>query len=169
MLWAAGGCFAAATVLAAQTPGNSDTMRELLAEVRGLRLALERAATSGPRIQVLMARVQVQEQRMLNLTNRLTAVRGEIASIDQQLPSITMTMRQLEQQIKRVSEPNEREALEEQVAGLRMQNETSLARRQELASEDALLAQQLGDEQTRANELQDRLDQLERSLAAPSR
>ena len=45
-------------------PAQNDVLAELLVEVRGLRLAMERAATVGARIQLLVARVQLQEQRI---------------------------------------------------------------------------------------------------------
>ena len=45
-----------------------DPIRELLTEVRALRIAMERSATVGARIQLLVARVQLQEQRIAELS-----------------------------------------------------------------------------------------------------
>ena len=63
----------------AQTP---DVLGELLKEVRGLRLAMERAATVGARIQLLVARVQLQEQRIAELSRRAAVVRDELSKAD---------------------------------------------------------------------------------------
>ncbi len=66
----------------AQTP---DVLGELLKEVRGLRLAMERAATVGARIQLLVGRVQIQEQRIAELTRRSAAVREEMSRLDMEI------------------------------------------------------------------------------------
>jgi len=69
------------TVLAAQAgrPAQSDdATRVLLAEVHGLRLAMERLAMNGPRAQLAFGRLQIQEQRISNLTSQLETLKDRI-------------------------------------------------------------------------------------------
>jgi CBS domain containing-hemolysin-like protein len=76
---------AAPSLAAAQTsapPAAPDVLTELLVEVRGLRVAMERAATVGARIQLLVARVQMQEQRIAELSRRAMTVREELGKLD---------------------------------------------------------------------------------------
>ena len=157
-------CVAGTAALVAQAPAGIDPIRELLVEVRALRVTLERATTTGTRIQVLMARVQVQEQRIQDATRRITAVRSSLASLDQELVTMTNQMRQFEQHLRRESDPNDREVTEEEIGSLKARIETATARRQELAADEVLIAQQLADAQGRWTDFNERLDQLERSL-----
>ena len=57
----------------------ADPMTTLLAEVHALRLAMEQSATVGPRIQVTLARLGIQEQRTAQLSATLDLVRRQMA------------------------------------------------------------------------------------------
>ena len=58
-----------------QQPVSStpDVLPALLTEVRGLRAAMEKMAAAGPRVQLALGRVQLQEQRISNAIRRLDA------------------------------------------------------------------------------------------------
>ena len=59
---------------AQQTTAAPDVLTALLIEVRGLRAAMEQAAFAGPSVDLLLGRVQLQEQRISNQTpHRLKA------------------------------------------------------------------------------------------------
>ena len=62
-LWLFGGILALAVPAFAQTAGG-DTIAALLVEVRQLRIAMERAATTTPQVQLLGARLSVQNERL---------------------------------------------------------------------------------------------------------
>ena len=69
------------TVLAAQAarpPQSDDTTRALLTEVHGLRVAMERLAMNGPRAQLAYGRLQIQEQRITNLTAQLETLKDRM-------------------------------------------------------------------------------------------
>src|SRR5262245_52822565 len=95
----------------AQTPAAAqrDVLSELLTEVRGLRQAMERAATVGARIQLLVARVQLQEQRIAESSRRLSAVRDEASKLDTQI----MGMQAQAAQFEKVTTSMPREQREE--------------------------------------------------------
>ena len=152
-------------VAAAQGPASNDPVRELLVEVRALRVSLERAMQTGPRIQLFTTRVQMQEQRILDATRRLTSVRSAIRGVDEELHSISNSMQDLESHLRRVTDPNERQAIEDQVQNFKSRAQISTSQRQEMSNEETLLAQQLAEEEGRWREINDRLEQLERSLA----
>src|SRR4051794_10708475 len=64
----------------AQAPPNEEVLPALLAEVRGLRAAMEQMASAGPRIQLFATRLQLQETRMNGMVRRLDSVRESLAS-----------------------------------------------------------------------------------------
>ena len=58
---------------------SPDTIAALLVEVRGLRAAMEQMAAAGPRVQLALGRLQLQEQRINTLVRRLEEVRAALA------------------------------------------------------------------------------------------
>ena len=147
----------------AQTP---DVLGELLKEVRGLRLAMERAATVGARIQLLVARVQLQEQRITELSRRAVAVREELSRIDSGTADIASMLKRFETSTENMP-PEDRAAMERQMEMFKTQLAASEKRRQELLNEEALLSQQISADQGRWTDINNQLDQLERSLTPP--
>jgi chromosome segregation ATPase len=151
-----------ASALAAQR--TDDPIRELLGEVKLLRAALERAATAGPRVQLLVARVQLQEQRIADVSRRLEAVRGELRDLSRSAEILGPQIERFDEKRSESNDPQERRIAEQQLAESRAQIERVEQRRQELTSEEAALAAQQAAEQGRWAEFNERLDEVERSL-----
>jgi hypothetical protein len=74
--------FGIVTVVSAQTGTQStpapDTMAQLLAEVRSLRAEVRQAADTSLRAQLLVARLQLQEQRINSLTRQLADTQKQL-------------------------------------------------------------------------------------------
>jgi uncharacterized coiled-coil protein SlyX len=156
---------AAPAVAAAQsgTPATPDVLKELLVEVRGLRAAMERAATVGARIQLLVARVPMPEQRITELSRRAIAVREEVSRSDLQIAQVTGMLKQFERSGAR-GNPEEQREIEGMIEMQKQQIAATEKRRQELIAEEALLAQQIAADQGRWSDVNNQLDELERSL-----
>lgn len=157
---------AAPSLAAAQTsapPAAPDVLKELLVEVRGLRAAMERAATVGARIQLLVARVQMQEQRIAELSRRAITVREERSRLDIALAQQSGMMKQFERAGARANADEQRE-IESMIEMHKQQLAASEKRRQELTAEEALLEQQIAADQGRWSDVNGQLDELERSL-----
>jgi chromosome segregation ATPase len=58
---------------------SEDVLPALLVEVRGLRAAMEQIASAGPRVQLALGRVQLQEQRINTLIRRLDEAHAAVA------------------------------------------------------------------------------------------
>src|SRR6478672_2154758 len=76
-------CLGIAAVLSAQSGSNAapSTYSELLAEVRGLRADLVKAAHVTGRIQLLSARLSIEEQRLNGLSQQLIEVRDDLTRV----------------------------------------------------------------------------------------
>ena len=151
-----------ASPVAAQT-APPDPIRELLAEVKALRAALERAATIGPRIQLLVARVQIQEQRIAELTRRADSLRSEMRSIDQEMGAAEFQEKMFGGKDSQVP-PEERDAMAQLLKQFAGNGERLEKRKQELILEEQMVTQQITVDQGRWNDFNNQLDQLERSL-----
>jgi chromosome segregation ATPase len=147
----------------AQTP---DMLGELLKEVRALRIAMERAATVGARIQLLVARVQMQEQRITELSRRAVSVREELSKIDSDTANVASMVKRFEGPTANMP-PEDRAAFESQIEMFKTQLANAEKRRQELLNEEAMLSQQISADQGRWTDVNNQLDQLERSLTLP--
>lgn len=149
----------------AQAPAV-DPIRELLTEVRALRIAMERSATVGARIQLLVARVQLQEQRIAELSRRAVAVRDELSKVEASITAGSSQLKQIESALEKMPDETRR-AMGNPEEMLRNQLIASEKRRQELMDEDSQLSQQIAADQGRWSDVNGQLDQLERSLAVP--
>lgn len=145
----------------AQTP---DVLGELLKEVRALRIAMERASTVGARTQLLVARVQLQEQRITELSRRAVAVREELSNMDAAMAQTAALVKSFEGGGTDLT-PEDRANFP--IDQFRSQLAASEKRRQDLVNEDSLLSQQIAADQGRWTDINNQLDQLERSLTPP--
>lgn len=152
---------------AADAQTGPDPIRELLTEVRALRIAMERSATVGARIQLLVARVQLQEQRIAELSRRAAAVRDELSKVEAGIASTTDDVKRTEIAIERTNSPEMRREMEEQLEYHKAKLRNPEKRRQDLLNEESLLSQQMAADQGRWSDVNNQLDELERSLTLP--
>lgn len=148
-------------------PVAADPIRELLIEVRALRMAMERAATVGARIQLLVARVQLQEQRIAELSRRAAAVRDELSKIEGDMAGIGGELKRMERALESGTDIEDRKQVEVMIEVLKTRLAAPEKRRQDLLNEEALLSQQLSADQGRWSDVNNQLDELERSLTLP--
>lgn len=170
-----GRCVAAAVVLAAAVtvsgqspvPARDDVLPALLAEVRGLRAAMEQMASAGPRVQLFASRLQLQETRINNMIRRLDTVRDNLAQAQQELASAEDMQKRIEEKLASTLAENSQERAElshvlpehkRQVTNLRAQ----VSR---LSVEENQLMSDIATEQARWTDINQRLDELEKVLA----
>src|SRR5690349_14763551 len=72
--------FCSATVRG-QAQSDQATMQSLLAEVRQLRQALEKIVATGPRMQVALERLRMQDEKVSRLGKDLSDVRRELGGL----------------------------------------------------------------------------------------
>src|SRR5688500_5695173 len=71
------------------TAPGTDALSALLVEVRALRVAMERAATTTPQIQLLAARLSVENERLARATRDADAARQELERLMAETASLT--------------------------------------------------------------------------------
>jgi chromosome segregation ATPase len=152
----------------AQAPSqNPDVLAALLTEVRGLRAAMEQMASAGPRVQLAMGRLQLQEQRVNTLVRQLEGVRRELSDKQRQVADIRHGVETLDTRLagNPRENPEERKAMEQQLAAMKAEEPVLSADIQRLQGEEASVAQQLSTEQGRWSDINRSLEELERALA----
>jgi hypothetical protein len=151
----------------AQTPSRSDDLLPaLLAEVKGLRAAMEQMASAGPRVQLFVSRLQLQEGRISGMVRRLDTVRDNLAGARQTLDHLKGAEKMFESEsgVRRSGGPPQ-EDLAPMVAGMKKEVAAAQVNVDRLVAEEAQLTQDVTAEQARWVEINQRLDELERALA----
>jgi DNA repair exonuclease SbcCD ATPase subunit len=152
--------------LSAQPSQGPDILPALLVEVRGLRAAMEAMASSGPRVQLALGRLQLQEQRVNNLLRRLETARASLSAAQREEEESRGQIASMEEMFKSavIPEGMSRAQIEGQLA--MMKNATSFAATdvQRLQVEESGIVQELATEQGRWSDINQRMEELERAL-----
>jgi chromosome segregation ATPase len=144
---------------------NDDVLPALLAEVKGLRAAMEQMASAGPRVQLFVGRLQLQEARITSMARRLDTVRDSLAGAQAHYENTRQRFKELQSAMAENREGlPPRAALESLLANRRSEVSAAKTAVDRLTAEEAQLVQDLTVEQGRWTEINQRLDELERAL-----
>ncbi len=162
-LIAAAGLGASLVTRAQPATATPDVLPALLTEVRALRVAMEQMASAGPRVQLALGRLQLQEQRVNDLGRRL-----EIAKVNQGPPQreydrLSVRIKELTEALPGLNDSGRRET-EEMLRDMKREHARLGTELQKLIAEEGLLNQEIANEQTRWTDLNQRMEELERSL-----
>jgi chromosome segregation ATPase len=150
---------------AQEAPGDQvGTLSALLTEVRGLRAAIEQMASAGPRVQLAMGRLQLQEQRVNTMIRRLDDVRAQMSAVEKENVGLQEHARNIQGVLDRNSLPEERANLEADAARSKRELARLAGEIQRLQAEDADISTQIATEQNRWADINRTLEELERSL-----
>jgi chromosome segregation ATPase len=158
-----------AASVAAQADKNrgADVLSELLSEVRGLRQAMEQMASAGPRVQLALGRLQLQEQRVNTMIRRLETIRADVAKAEKEQAQSQAQLAQFEGMFKQNPgdvEPGKPNPMAGMLEMFRQGVAASETEIQRLQLEEAQLQQQIAAEQGRWSEINRALEELERTL-----
>jgi chromosome segregation ATPase len=147
----------------AQAARSDDVLPALLQEVKGLRAAMEQMASGSTQAQLLIGRLQLQEGRVTSMIRRLDTVRDNLAGAQTQYNQIAGSLGMLE----RNDEPASVSAKEKDdiLPALKAQVAAAKANVDRLTAEELQLSADIATEQQRWVAINQRLDELERSLA----
>lgn len=175
----------ASTPIAAQTlsppaqsarAGSTDVSAALLAEVRALRSEVADSARGSLRAQLLVARVQLQEQRIIYFDRRRAEGAAKVTEAAERTRQVSERTRSLDDAVRNITTLRPTAELTAQQLGLQRaeleatlratQTELDAAREEEqrLRREQSDVEAALATEQGRWNDFNARLDELERSL-----
>ena len=131
---------------------------------------MEQMGSAGPRVQLALGRLQLQEQRVNTMVRRLESVRESIARIQKESGGAEAQMAMMEKAFKGGDKPEERDGPDERNAMSHVIEtfKSAVAANAEeilrLQAEEAQLQQQIAAEQARWSEINRGLEELEQSL-----
>src|SRR5262249_1927178 len=136
---------------AAQGKGSDDVLPALLVEVKGLRTAIEQMASGSTQAQLLVGRLQLQEGRITSMIRRLDTVRDSLVTARREYSQIQGSLLMLQK--------------DDLSAGVKAQVAAAKANVDRLAAEEMQLTADIAAEQALWVAINQRLDELERTLA----
>jgi len=158
--------FTAASIRAAsQTSPSSDVLGSLLTEVHQLRLAMERSATVTPRVQLALARLNIQEQRTVVLGRDLDQIRQQQSAASLETRKMSAELDDVQKALQTaVLNESQRRGYESEERELKRKLAQQSVVEDRLRTREAEAAQLLGAEQSRWVDLNSKLDELEQLL-----
>jgi chromosome segregation ATPase len=165
-LWLFGGILALAVPAFAQTAGG-DTIAALLVEVRQLRIAMERAATTTPQVQLLGARLSVQNERLARVERDHDNAKRELDDLSAALAQTAVQADTLDNRVAVETNPERQRQMVQEQADAKSQVAELTAREQRLRARESELAGARAAEQQLWSELNRRLDEVERAINTP--
>ena len=150
-------------VARAQAPASDgQTLQHLLSEVHQLRIALERSTQIGPRVQIDIERLKLQQELVARVARQLDEVRRDLDHHRSEQPKIQQRLQEFRQQ-----DPQQQKDMKVLSTHLKLDAEQTERSLQQLQTREGELVSQLQSERARLTELNDRLDQIERALNVP--
>jgi chromosome segregation ATPase len=165
-LWLFGGILALAVPAFAQS-GAGDTIAALLVEVRQLRIAMERSATTTPQVQLLGARLSVQNERLARVERDHDNAKRELDDLSAALVQTSLQADNLDNRAAVEANPERQRQMLQEQADAKAQVAELRERELRLRAREAELAGALGAEQQQWAELNRRLDAVERAINTP--
>lgn len=141
----------------------SDPIAALLVEVHALRMTMAQSATIAPRVQLTLARLNIEEQRIGQLAAQVDQVRRELTAASLETQKLADQLPELE---KGVQSPDEkiRKSYEYEQTSVKQKMAAQARLEQQLRTRESEAIQALSTEQSRWVDLNARLDELERLL-----
>jgi protein subunit release factor A len=162
-----------ALLVAGQSPmpaqDSASSSAALVQEVRALRQAVEEVLATSVRVQLLMGRLQLQEARIQALIRQNAEIDSEISSMSAERQAIQSQVRAMEGVPNESTDPQERAFAKQQLSALAERMKTLESRHASLLADQANVQQLVVTEQGRWGDFNQRLEELERMLAAPRR
>ena len=154
-----------------QNPASSSTQQTtldvLLNEVRALRLALERTNQLGPRIQIALARMQFQEERVRSIARQMETAHNDALNTQNKRSQLADAVKGLDDRVNQAADPMARKQIEYEIESMKAQMERLNLVEQQFRGRESELSVLLQNEQAKWNEINDQLVSFERALSAP--
>ena len=168
-------CFVSPTRTLAQTNKPADpvqgdrdqTLRQLLTEVRELRLAVQRATVNNTRFQMLIERVRVQQAHVEALSRQLESIHSQVTDMRTAKPQMEQQIKDAEDLLDRTAELNAHADLESRIKAAKGNLARLTQEEERLRNREAAIDTELQTAQAKLNELNGQLDALMTELKVP--
>ena len=143
-------------------------MQALVAEVRQLRKDLQASNGNALKAQILLQRLQFQEAAVARASERLNDARGRLAAKQRHRAEVADTSRRFAELLENTETSSEdRQRFQGEISAKKQELEALAAVEQQQQAAEMEAEEQLRTEQAKLNELEERVDRLEKNLDNP--
>ena len=143
------------------------TLQQLLAEVRALRLAVQRATFSHTRFQVIIERLRLQQSTIDGVNRQMDMVRAQLADLRNAKPQMEQQIKETEELLERTTDPNGRLDIESRIKSMKATLARFAPEEDRLRNRQTTRESELQTLQAKLNELNSQLDTLFNEMKAP--
>ena len=158
-----------ATAFGQATPSDSQTLQALLSEVRELRQELRSSLARMQSGQILLSRLQTQQQVVTRASERLDVARSNLACAQDRQKRVAMDIKRLEDTLSGEENVSQQKTYQDEISRLKPELERSTDMAQQSQTTVFDCEQQLRNEQDKLSTLDNQLDELVKSLRSPSK
>jgi hypothetical protein len=148
----------------ATNASESALLQALLEEVRQLRIATERSSAIAPRMQLTIARFQMQQERVDRQERELEIVKNQLSTESMGRERLLATLRQYDEQARQSADPVVKKQFEDGASAARSELEQQSLREQAAQQQQATIMDRLATEQAKLTDLIRQLDKLDKAL-----
>lgn len=158
-------CLALSSIAGSAQSVRTSTLDDVVSEIRALRADLNQTSSVTVRTQLLVARLQLQEQRIASVGKQLLDAQTQLSNVQ---PGNAMMANQIKAEEERLQQAPaaERSGREQELKHVKFAFEQASLRERTLRTQVEELIVMLATEQSRWTEFNDRIDALERALPA---
>lgn len=151
-----------------QSPSTEQGMQALVAEVRQLRRDLQASNGNALKAQILLSRLQFQEAAVARASERLNDARGRLAATQRHRAEVADTSKRFEELLENTETSSEdRQRFQGEISVKKRELEALATVEQQQQAAEMEAEEQLRTEQAKLNELEERVDRLEKNLDNP--
>ena len=165
--WLFGLCllFVSVSGLGQSTATESPGMQALVAEVRQLRMDLQATNGNALKVQILLQRLQLQETAVARTSERLSAARERLTDMQRHRTEVAALLKRFEELVENTETSSEdRKRFQAEISARKQELEAIAAVEQQRQAAEMEAEEQLRTEQAKLNELEERVDRLEKAL-----
>lgn len=160
--------FLCASGLGQSTATESQGMQALVAEVRQLRKDLQTSNGNALKAQVLLYRMQFQETAIARASERFNEARSRLTGVQHHRTEVTTTLKRLEEALENTETSSEdRKRFQTEISANKQELEALAVEEQQQQSAEMDAEEQLRTEQAKLNDIEERVDRLEKALDNP--
>ena len=147
----------------------SSELKALVEEVRALRFSIERTSTHASQAQLLLGRVQLQENRLTSLGRQYQEARTRSLDAQMRTAEAETRLQATAEDLRHATAPEERQAVEGAITAMKQEVARLQTRAQQMRTDETGALEALTTEQHRWSDFNQRLEILERSIGSTVR
>lgn len=141
-----------------------NTMQAILREVKQIRASIPRSNLYSFNADITMNRLRLQVETVKALTTRLEETKALMKKLQEESEEQRLIRKTLEERLQRTIDPIQRAGLEYAIEQLKVKVNNAFNTIQELRAQEYRLTNQIQLEQSRVDELNNRLDAIQREI-----